>query len=736
MQISSPRQRERVRASFLVGLVYAAFVLLCGSLYGQAPRADAQKVKLVPSQLPPPGQIQHVVFIMKENRSFDNYFGLFPGADGATTGLTSSGQVIPLWRAPDVMFHDLDHNYMGAIDGYDGGKMDRIDLNNISNVNGDFESYTAMTQADIPNYWAYAQTFALSDHTFQSDLSPSYASHFYSIAATGEGAIDIPMDTGIYPANWGCDAVPQAWIHMLDAQGAFSDAYPCFDPLTIADSANNAVPPVTWKFYAPVEGEAGYQHSAFDYVKHIRDSNYWNTNVVNYTQFVEDALGGNLPNVSWIIADSLENEHPPRSSCYGEDWTVTQINAIMQGPSDQWNSTVIFLTWDDFGGFYDHVPPPKVDEWGFGFRVPMIIISPYAIPGYVSHTTYEFSSVLKFIEEVFNFPYLTDRDQNANDTTDSFNFNQNPLPPLYLQPRACPVVGATEAHYGNVVVNQSRTLAVTISNFAKEPLSIGNISTKGDFSYVGGTCGSTLEHRTWCHVNVEFTPQTVGPLSGTLTVNDSGPDSPQTVNLYGTGTFLDLPILYPGLVYPLTFLGSNAQQQVRLTNTGSSSVTIDEIQTVGDFSETDNCGSGLGAGDSCQITVTFTPTDSGSRRGNLVIWDSDPASPHQGRLVGLATAINQEPHSLSLGANVGHTSNPKQVTVTNTSNVSLFLESVTVAPPFNQTNNCPTQLAAGGQCTINVTFTPTKQGQVKSTLYINDADLNAPQKVALTGTGT
>jgi hypothetical protein len=414
---------------------------------------------------------------------------------------------------------------------------------------------------------------------------------------------------------------------------------------------------------------------------------------------------------------------------------VKQINAIMQGPKEQWDSTVIFLVWDDFGGFYDHVAPPKVDEWGFGFRVPMIMVSPYAIPGYVSHTTYEFSSVLKFIEENFGLPSLTQRDAQANDTTDSFDFNQNPLPPLFLQPRACPVVGATEAHYGNVVVNQSRTLAVTISNFTTEPMSIGNISTTGDFSYAGGTCGSTLRSRAWCHVNVEFTPQAVGPLSGTLTVNDSGPNSPQVVNLYGTGTFLDLPILYPGLVYSLTFLGSNAHQQVQLTNTGSSAITLNQIQTVGDFSETDNCGGSLGAGDSCQITVTFTPTDSGSRRGNLVIWNSDPASPHQGRLVGLATAINQQPHSLSLSANVGQTSNPKQVTVTNTSGASVLLESVTVAPPFNQTNNCPTQLGAGGQCTINVTFTPTEQGQVKSTLYINDADLNAPQKVALTGTG-
>jgi len=239
-----------------------------------------------------------------------------------------------------------------------------------------------------------------------------------------------------------------------------------------------------------------------------------------------------------------------------------------------------------------------------------------------------------------------------------------------------------------------------------------------------------------CKVNVQFTPQAIGPRSGTLTVNDSDPSSPQEVTLLGTGTFLDLPVFYPGLVYSMTNLGSSSQQQVQLTNTGSSFVTISQIQTVGDFSETDNCGSGLGAGANCEITVTFTPTTGGSRRGNLIIWDSDPASPHQGRLVGQASAVDQEPHYLFLSAKVGKTSSPKQVTVTNTSNASLYLESVTVAPPFYQTNNCPTQLSAGGQCTISVTFTPTQQGQVKSSLYINDADHTSPQKVGLVGTGS
>ncbi len=131
-----------------------------------------------------------------------------------------------------------------------------------------------------------------------------------------------------------------------------------------------------------------------------------------------------------------DSDHPPNSVCEGENWTVNQINAIMRSPA--WGSTVIFLTWDDFGGFYDHVAPPHSDQFGFGPRVPLIIISPFAKAGFISHTTYELSSVLKFIELRFGLKPLTDRDSAANDLMDSFDFNQHPLPPLILNTHKCP----------------------------------------------------------------------------------------------------------------------------------------------------------------------------------------------------------------------------------------------------------------------------------------------------------
>ena len=123
--------------------------------------------------------------------------------------------------------------------------------------------------------------------------------------------------------------------------------------------------------------------------------------------------------------------------CKGENWTVEQLNALMQGPD--WNKTVVFLTWDDFGGFYDHVPPPHVDSLGLGPRLPLVIISPYARKGYISHTTYEFSSFLSFVEKRYHLPPLTARDRQANDMLDAFNFDQAPLPPMTLRTRSCPL---------------------------------------------------------------------------------------------------------------------------------------------------------------------------------------------------------------------------------------------------------------------------------------------------------
>jgi len=240
----------------------------------------------------------------------------------------------------------------------------------------------------------------------------------------------------------------------------------------------------------------------------------------------------------------------------------------MQGP--QWNSTAIFLTWDDFGGFYDHVPPPIADVYGFGPRVPLLIISPYAKQGYISHTLYEFSSVLKFAEEDFNLPTLGARDAAANDMLDSFDFTQPPRPPVQLTPRSCPastyVSTRTLAFPARLKGTTSTAQTVNVENLGSAPLSISSIVASGDYQIAYTTCASSLAVSATCSVSVTFTPQVIGSDPGTLTVTDSSVGSPHTVNLTWTAT---------GLLTSTTLISSlnpsNFGQPVTFTATVTSS---------------------------------------------------------------------------------------------------------------------------------------------------------------------
>jgi phospholipase C len=373
--------------------------------------------------------IQHIIFIVKENRSFDNYFGRFPGADGATSGMTSTGQVVPLGRTPDQTPYDIGHSWQDATVAINGGKMNQFDLVGNGNRNGNLLPYTQMTEADIPNYFAYARSFVLGDRMFSSITSDSFPNHLYTVAAQTGGAIGSP---NLF--IWGCDADPTTVVQVMDSQGNITKQFPCFDFPTLADRLEDAG--ISWRFYTPKNDAGGYNWTALRAIRHIFFGPLWQTNVVLLPNFEQDALSGNLPAVSWVVPDSNNSEHPPTSTCAGENWTVRLINAVMQGPF--WNSTVIILTWDDFGGFYDHVPPPKLDMFGLGPRLPLLIISPYAKPGYISHTQYEFSSVLALIETRFELKSLTQRDAQANNMLDAFDFSQQPLPPLMLSERTCP----------------------------------------------------------------------------------------------------------------------------------------------------------------------------------------------------------------------------------------------------------------------------------------------------------
>jgi phospholipase C len=383
-------------------------------------------------------KIQHIVFIVKENRSFDSYFGAFPGADGATTGMISSGVRMNLRRGADRMPRDIGHDWDDARNAMNGGKMDRFDLVRDGNQHGDFLSMSQFLPADIPNYWSYAQHFTLADRMFSSLAGPSFPNHLYIVASQSGGAIGNP-DSLI----WGCDAAQATRVDVQLADGTSKSQYPCFDFPTITDSLDTAN--VSWKYYSPTQDQHGYIWSALDAVKHVRFGPDWTSKVVPFGRFVQDASSGSLPSVSWVIPDFDVSDHPSVdsfagttlsvSACEGENWTVKQINAIMQGPS--WPSTAIVLTWDDFGGFYDHVPPPTVDGLGLGPRVPLIVISPYSREGVISHTQYEFGSLLQLVENRYKLKGLSARDVEVDSLLDMFDFTQVPAPPLVLPQRTC-----------------------------------------------------------------------------------------------------------------------------------------------------------------------------------------------------------------------------------------------------------------------------------------------------------
>lgn len=713
--------------------IYLALLVAAVSAQ-QAPSPVRTPVAQAGSQ--PAGPIEHFVFMVKENRSFDSYFGLYPGANGATTGVTSTGQVIPLGRLPDETGHDISHGWIPAAVAMNGGKMNQFDLIGGGDQNGEYMAYREFEPQDIPNYYSYAQNFVLADNMFSSEHSESFSNHLYIVSAQSGGAINVPGLLGVTGTQgstglWGCDAPQNAAVTVLDSQGIYSDVYPCFSYSTIADSLQNAG--VSWKYYAPSEGEQGYTFSTLDAFSQIRNTSLWNTNVINNSQFAVDAMSGNLPAMSWLV-DGYDNEHPPNSTCQGENWTVQQINAVMQGPD--WATTAIFLVWDDFGGFYDHVPPPDVDQYGLGPRVPLLIISPYARPGYISHTQYEFSSVLKTVEERFNLPFLTARDTNANDLLDSFDFSQSRLPPLVLNQRNCPVLSAPSVLFGSQAVGSpSPPVTVKVTNSGTTPLTVSQIKITRQFTQTNG-CKKPLAPGANCEIHLFFQPTVVGEISGTMTVTDSDPTSPQIVHLSGTGSSVNLTPYYPGLNFYTVDIGRNASQSAVLTNTGTSPVTISNVKVIGDFSESNTCGSSVAAGGQCTLTVSFSPGVSGAAYGNLAVYDSAPGSPHTVLLQALATGITWSPKSLSFGTQaVGSTSAPKKLTITNVGPAAIQFGGIVASPNYSQTNTCPASLAPSGRCTLTVTFTPSVLGSLPGTITLNDSDGAAPQIVNLLGTG-
>jgi phospholipase C len=225
--------------------------------------------------------------------------------------------------------------------------------------------------------------------------------------------------------TWGCDSPPKEKVRVVDEHGHATWVRPCFDIPTIEDRLREAGIP--WSYYSATSTQPGYVWSAFSSIKPVFYGNAWKRHVFPVDQVTRDIGAGSLASVSWIMPRFQLSDHPGSNFCYGENWATQVINTLMKSPS--WKSTAVFLTWDEWGGFYDHVKPPTVDHFGYGFRVPLIVLSPYAKQGYVDHRTGEFDSMLKFIEDNWGLVPLTSRDANAPSLANAFDFSQTPTKP-------------------------------------------------------------------------------------------------------------------------------------------------------------------------------------------------------------------------------------------------------------------------------------------------------------------
>ncbi|HEY3676367.1 MAG TPA: alkaline phosphatase family protein [Candidatus Tumulicola sp.] len=428
----------------------AAFIAGCGGSGGMqvAPAID-------PAQSNATSQpIQHIVMIVQENRSFDNLFSTFPGADGATFGyyLNSSNQPVKITLKKRPLNGGLDLNhaspaYNDACDGKDtypktSCQMNGFNLEGIGDNPSGLYPYQYINPNDIKQYWDLAKNFALGDHLFQTQGSGSFTAH-QDLVAGGTtitnskcgssqascALIDYPSS----PVDWGCGAAAGTVTNLLTKQGKYlgnTGPFPCLSYPTptmrdLMDAKN-----VTWKYYAPPYNEQNENSlwNAMAALSAVYNGPEWSTNVsMPQCNIFSDITNKTLPQVSWVIPEGDDSDHPsgPGTIDHGPQWVGAVVDAI--GKSKYWKSTAIVVVWDDWGGFYDHEPPAFFDNMGgLGFRVPLLVVSPYVPQGEISHTQYEFASVLKFAEQTFNLGSMGTTDVRATSISNMFNFTQKP----------------------------------------------------------------------------------------------------------------------------------------------------------------------------------------------------------------------------------------------------------------------------------------------------------------------
>jgi len=507
-----------VRKTKTVIVLPAVAMLAAGVLSACGSSTSAKGVSAPPTStsVVPAGvhKIKHVIVIQQENRSFDSYFGTFPGADGIPMANGTPTACLPdpqtkSCARPYVDHADVNgggpHGQTNASADIDGGKMDGFvgqassakkscaDPNNPACANSKTVDVTGYhTQSDIPNYWTYAKDFALQDHMFEPNASWSLPSHLFLVSewsahctqhdnpASCANALESP---GTPPGNANGKTSPKK-----NRRGKKGSATATSASVTSGAAPSSAAKPsssgqkakspiyawtdltyllhkdnVSWGYYvspglqpdcqndsaiscAPVSQKAATPGiwNPLPYFDTVRNDNQLG-NIHNVSNYYTQAKTGTLPSVSWVIPSGENSEHPPSPVSFGQSYVTSVINAAMTGPD--WDSTAIFLAWDDWGGFYDHVPPPRVDENGYGLRVPGMTISPYVRPGTIDHQTLSFDAYDKFIEDDFlggqridpntdgrpdPRPDVRENEPILGNLESEFDFNQKPLAPVTL----------------------------------------------------------------------------------------------------------------------------------------------------------------------------------------------------------------------------------------------------------------------------------------------------------------
>ena len=420
-------------------------------------------------------KIRHVVVIMQENRSFDSYFGTFPGADGIPM---RNG--VPTVCVPDPAlghcvrpFHDRHvvntggpHSTTAFRWDVRGGRMNGFVRQALAGEHsfcaGDTFNplCTAVTgrrpdvmgyhnAREIPNYWTYAHDFVLQDHMFESSSSWSLPAHLMMVSGWSARCSN-PLD------RWTCRSANVR--HDPEAYEQNGVAYPWTDLTWLLHRYG-----VSWRYYVAPGTQPDCEGGVFfcpPKPQSVTTPEIWNPlpdfqtvhrdhqigNIQSTNAFRRAAKTGRLPSVSWVVPNGRTSEHPPASIAVGQAYVTRLVNDVMRGPD--WKSSAIFLAWDDWGGFYDHVVPPRVDGLGYGFRVPGIVISPYAKRGFVDHQTLSFDAYLKFIENDFlgrqridgtdgrpdPRPLIRENASVLGNLANDFNFSQKPRPPMWLNP--------------------------------------------------------------------------------------------------------------------------------------------------------------------------------------------------------------------------------------------------------------------------------------------------------------